>query len=230
MTVEAVVALEQRNHLFALPDPPVREIGVALVNRNVVDVAPLTPLRISVALANRQAVDAWGAVSPATALVGATMVQRMRARVRPLCADVLSALPPTDDLGWTAPDAAPAPLWSLTVTIGGNPVPNARLSSLTIDLDARCGYESCAVSIATPRATRWKSRTPIVVTYDGVNLFEGILRTQRRTVGSELGWALEFVGRFERLRKQRAFRHIYADSDLTQWRLDQPGGGVPVSD
>lgn len=226
MTVYAAASAAQENVVSAGVGLVAR---VGLINRNLIDAGPQTALGISASVVNRNVVKAWPDVVPVI-LTGATVLQRVRIRARALRADVLAGLPETDALGWTAPDAEPHPLWGMSVTLDGATVPNARITSLTIDLDARAGYESCALSVATPRVTRWPSRAPIVITYSSVAIFKGILRTQKREVGTELGWQLEFVGRLSRLRKHRAFRRIYADSDLTQWRLDQPGGADVAGD
>jgi hypothetical protein len=132
-----------------------------------------------------------------------------------------ASLPPTDDLGWTTPDAAASPLWDLTVTIAGERIPNAAITSFPIELDCHGGFESCAISFASKRTRKWPSRAPIVVAYDGMHPFEGRLATQRHNAGTELGWSLEFVGDLNDLRNHRAFRRVCVDSDLDNWRTDQ---------
>lgn len=177
---------------------------------------------IACAMTNGAEFDVSPEALLAVLLTGASLVNGARMRARALHAGTV--LPETDALGWTVPDADASPLWDLAVTIGSFRVPNAKITSLTIDLDDHCGYESCSLSFASKRANKWPSRLPIVVEYDEWHLFEGRLKTQRRRIGTELGWSLEFVGRFNQLRNHRAFRRVYADSDLENWGLDQAGG------
>jgi len=155
----------------------------------------------------------------ATMEIGCDMVNGARLRARALRAGTV--LPETDTLGWTTPDAAASPLWDLTVTIAGVRIPNALITSFPIELDAHGGFESCALSFASKRTNRWPRRAQIVVAYDGMHPFEGRLATQRHIAGTELGWSLEFVGNLNDLRKHRAFRRVYMDSDLDNWRTDQ---------
>lgn len=211
--------------------PPVVSYAACdLVNAQVTDAGPISAVMAACAMVNRSELEAAPYAQQGVLYTGASLISGARLRARALRAAQLEDLPPTDDLGWTLPDAAPSPLWDLSVTIGTFRVPNALITNLTIDLDDHCGYESCAISFASRRARRWPSRAQIVVAYDSQNLFEGRLKTQRRNIGTELGWSLEFVGNLNALRDHRAFRRVYADSDLENWRLDQPGGSAGSGD
>lgn len=182
-----------------------------------------TPVVTAVELACAMVNSAEFEIEPdqraSTMTTGCDMVNGARMSVRPLREGVV--LPETDTLGWTTPDAAASPLWDLTVTIGGLRIPNAAITSFPIELDAHGGFESCAISFASKRTNRWPSRAPILVEYDGMHPFEGRLATQRRSIGTELGWSLEFVGNLNDLRNHRSFRCVYVDSDLDNWRSDQ---------
>jgi len=155
----------------------------------------------------------------ATMEIGCDLVNGARLRARALREGTV--LPETDTLGWTTQDTAASPLWDLTATIAGVRIPNASITSFPIELDAHGGFESCAISFASKRTNRWPSRAQIVVAYDGMHPFEGRLATQRRSRGTEQGWSLEFVGNLNDLRNHRAFRRVYVDSDLDNWRSDQ---------
>ncbi len=147
-------------------------------------------------------------------------------RLRVLARTSGTALPETDSDGWTETIADPSPLWGLTVTLGGVPVNSARLSSLTIELDRHGGYQSCALTVQTPRKSRWPRRMKCRIRYADLTLFYGRLERQTRNVGSELSWNLEFVGMLSDFRDHHAFRKIYVDSDLSMWKLDQPPASV----
>jgi len=147
-------------------------------------------------------------------------------RLRVLARTSGTTLPETDSGGWTETVADPSPLWGLTVTLGGVPVNSARLSSMTIDLDRHGGYQSCALTVQTPRQRRWPRRMKCRVRYADLTLFYGRLERQTRNVGGELSWSLEFVGMLSDFRDHHAFRKIYVDSDLSLWKLDQPPASV----
>lgn len=199
------------------------EIACALVNAQTFDAeAQGGPVAVACAMVNAVEFEVELDLRVATMVTGCSMVNGARMRARPLREGTV--LPETDALGWTAPDATASPLWDLTVTIAGQRIPNAAITSFPIELDAHGGFESCAISFASKRTRKWGRRTPIVVAYDGMHPFEGRLATQRRSIGSELGWSLEFVGNLNDLRNHRAFRRVHADSDLENWGLDQAGG------
>jgi len=181
--------------------------------------APVIVTELSCAMVNSAEFEIEPDQRAATMTTGCDMRNGARMSVRPLREGTV--LPETDALGWTAPDAAASPLWDLTVTIGGVRIPNAAITSFPIELDAHGGFESCAISFASKRTRKWPSRAQIVVAYDGMHPFEGRLATQRRSVGTELGWSLEFVGNLNDLRNHHAFRRVYVDSDLDNWRSDQ---------
>ena len=179
----------------------------------------ITAVELSCAMVNGAEFEVEMDQRAATMEIGCAMVNGARLRARALREGTV--LPETDTLGWTTPDAAASPLWDLTVTIGGVRIPNAAITSFPIELDAHGGFESCAISFASKRTARWPRRAQIVIAYDGMHPFEGRLATQRRSVGTELGWSLEFVGNLNDLRNHRAFRRVYVDSDLDNWRTDQ---------
>jgi len=181
--------------------------------------APVLVTELSCAMRNGAEFEIEPDQRVATMTTGCDMRNGARMSVRPLREGVV--LPETDSLGWTAPDATASPLWDLVVTIAGERIPNAAITSFPIELDAHGGFESCAISFASKRTRKWPSRAQIVVAYDGMHPFEGRLATQRRSIGTELGWSLEFVGNLNDLRNHRAFRRVYVDSDLDNWRTDQ---------
>lgn len=179
----------------------------------------VTALELSCAMVNSAEFEVEPDQRAATMEIGCAMQNGARMSVRPLREGTV--LPETDSLGWTAPDAAASPLWDLTLTVGGLRIPNALITSFTIELDCHGGFESCAISFASKRTNRWPRRAQIVIDYDGMHPFEGRLATQRQSIGTELGWSLEFVGNLNDLRNHNAYRRVYVDSDLDNVRTDQ---------
>lgn len=195
-------------------------IGCDMENVNVLDAGGFeAPPQFGCDMENASAMDCQPELRAATMTLSCEFVNGARLRARALRGD--AELPPTDDDGWTPSGAAASPLWDLSVTVAGQRIQNALITALTIDLDDHCGYESCSLSFASTRAGKWPSRAKVSVGYDGQSLFRGRLKTQRRHVGTELGWSLEFVGMLNQLRDHRAFRRVYVDSDLDNWRTDQ---------
>lgn len=181
--------------------------------------APVIVTELSCAMRNGAEFEIEPDQRAATMTTGCDIRNGARMSVRPLREGTV--LPETDTLGWTTPDAEASPLWDLTVTIAGVRIPNAAITSFPIELDCHGGFESCAISFASKRTNRWPRRAQIVIDYDGMHPFEGRLATQRRSIGTELGWSLEFVGKLADLRNHRSFRCVYVDSNLDNWRTDQ---------
>jgi len=140
-----------------------------------------------------------------------------------LCYVGAPALPATDDLGWTAPDVTAPALRGLTVTLGGHSVNRALIEDLTIELDD-CGGPKSAVMVLA-RDVRLPAQTMLskfVVTYKGQSLFtNGRLEARGLDLGMDMANTLTFTGPIKQLGDHRAFRRVYVDSDLDNWRSDQ---------
>lgn len=133
-----------------------------------------------------------------------------------------TSLPPTDDDGWTVPDATPSDLLGLKVTIAGLGIVPAQITDLTIDLDVEGGPKAASVGLncALDRAPKLGTTT-MVVTYKTKTLFRGRLENIVGDVSSTTGYDLTFAGPLITLRDHKAYRTVFVDSDLDNWRTDQ---------
>lgn len=130
-------------------------------------------------------------------------------------------LPPTDDLGWTAPDVTIPDLCGLLVSVGGLSVKRAQMTDLVIELDTEGGPKSATLSVNCALTRAPKLMQTLVVTYKGQTLFRGRLENISSNVDSSTGYTLTYAGPLVTLRDHKAFRCVYVNSDLQSWQTDQ---------
>lgn len=131
-------------------------------------------------------------------------------------------LPETDDLGWTTPDVTAPAIRGLTITLGGHNVQRALIEDLTIELSDCGGPINASMTLARDvRLPATPMLSQLVVTYKGQRLFKGRLEARGLDLGSDMANTLTFTGPIRQLGDHRAFRRVYVDSDLDNWRSDQ---------
>ena len=142
---------------------------------------------------------------------------------RPRLSYVGAVLPPTDDLGWTTPDVTAPALQGLTVTLDGHNVPRALIvEPFIIELSDCGGPISATMTLARDvRLAATPMLSQLVVTYKGQRLFKGRLEARGLDLGSDMANTLTFTGPIRQLGDHRAYRRVYVDSDLDNWRCDQ---------
>lgn len=130
---------------------------------------------------------------------------------------------PTDPHGWTLPDCSPPDIQSLSVTVGGARIPNARIVSVPIELSDRGGYISATLTVRLRHRDdyRFAWHANMVVSYKGAHLFRGRLEESSYEMGDELVRTMVFTGPIVTLEDHQSFRKVYVDSDLDNWRTDQ---------
>lgn len=187
--------------------------------------APVIPaaeleVHVTVSVADPYPLPRLSYVVPAAALEAHVTVRV--ATKKPRLMYVGSALPDTDDLGWTAPDVTAPALQGITVTLGGHPVNRALIEDLTIELSDCGGPISATMTLARDiRLAAKPMLSQLVVTYKGQILFRGRLEARGLDLGSDMANTLTFTGPIKQLADHRAFRRVYVDSDLDNWRSDQ---------
>ena len=134
-----------------------------------------------------------------------------------------SPLPEGDGTGWTIPDATPPDILAMRFTVGTQRLENARIRSCDIKLSDRGGYDSCTLTYALRRVgelnPKWHTR--LLVTYKNTDVFRGRLEESTCEVADDLTRTLVFTGPICKLDDHQAFRRVYVDSDLDNWRTDQ---------
>jgi len=133
-----------------------------------------------------------------------------------------AVLPATDGLGWTTPDVTAPALQGLTVTLGGHNVKRALIEDLTINLSDCGGPISATMVLARDvRLAAKPMLSQLIVTYKGQRLFKGRLEARGPDLGTDMSNTLTFTGPIRQLGDHRAFRRVYVDSNLDNWRSDQ---------
>ena len=167
--------------------------------------------------------SAWLTSAPAGAdTMSASGAIALLGRARLTLGSVDPALPPTDDLGWTLPDAEVPDIRTMVVEVSGLAIQRAQMTDLTIELDTEGGPKSATLAVNCPldRAPRMGIDT-LLVTYKGQTLFRGRLQNITTDVSSGTGYALTYAGPLVTLRDHKAFRTVFVDSDLQSWKTDQ---------
>jgi len=188
--------------------------------------APVTPaaaleVHVTVSVADPYPLPRLSYVVPAAALEAHVTVRVATKKPR-LCYVGAPALPSTDDLGWTAPDVTAPALQGLTVTLGGHNVQRALIEDLGIELSDCGGPISATMTLARDvRLAATPMLSQLVVTYKGQRLFKGRLEARGLDLGSDMANALTFTGPIKQLGDHRAYRRVFVDSDLDNWRCDQ---------
>jgi hypothetical protein len=199
--------------------------SVVIGGLGVGESAPTVPaaeleVHVSVSVADPYPLPRLSYVVPAATLEAHVSV-RVAAK-RPRLVYVGAVLPPTDDLGWTTPAVTAPALQGLTVTLGGHPVNRALIEDLTINLSDCGGPISATMVLARDvRLPAQAMLSQLVVTYKGQRLFKGRLEARGLDLGSDMANTLTFTGPIRQLTDHRAFRRVYVDSDLDNWRTDQ---------
>jgi hypothetical protein len=130
-------------------------------------------------------------------------------------------LPATDGLGWTAPDVTPPDIRGLVVSVGGLSIRRSQITDLVIELDIEGGPLSATLSVDCALSRAPRLMQTLVVTYKGQTLFRGRLEHIASNVNSSTGYTLTYAGPLIKLRDHQAFRCVYVDSDLQNWKTDQ---------
>jgi hypothetical protein len=132
-------------------------------------------------------------------------------------------LPPTDELGWTTPDAEVPDIQGLIVQVSGITIQRAQITDLTIELDLEGGPKSATLALNCPLGQQPKvGRDTLYVEYKGQVLFpNGRLENITVDVSTGTGYALTYAGPLVTLRDHKAYRTVFVDSDLQNWKTDQ---------
>jgi hypothetical protein len=132
------------------------------------------------------------------------------------------SLPPTDEIGWIDPAPGTKPLQALSVSAGGLNLSKAEISDLVIELDDEGGPKQATLTLSRDfRRGLPAMKSSLTVSY-GQTLFIGKLYERGAHLSdADAGPVLSYRGPIAELESHKAFRRVYVDRDLDNWRTDQ---------